>query len=236
MDVGFTVTSYDGERIARSLAEVGVVVRPEVINATEARLRAELRSSTFVFRPDEHGREAAGARLFRRILELALEAEPGPPLGGEAVADAAAHVWARHLESNAFRRVLPGVPAALEQVRAAGLRLAIVSNSEGTVEAMLAEVGLRPFFETVVDSWAVGVAKPNPRIFEVALSRLGAAAEEAMMVGDSPEADVDGAAAAGVRGVLIDAYDVYPAHAGPRFRSFPSFVTALLGTGREPRS
>ena len=64
-------------------------------------------------------------------------------------------------------------------MRAAGIKLAVVSNSEGTVEAMLEEVGLRRHMEAVFDSWVVGVAKPDPAVFHLALDHLGVAARDA---------------------------------------------------------
>lgn len=62
---------------------------------------------------------------------------------------------------------------------------------------------LRPFFDAVVVSGAVGVKKPDPAIFAPALEQTGLAADEAIFVGDSLEDDVAGARAAGLRPVLI---------------------------------
>ena len=115
-----------------------------------------------------------------------------------------------------WSRVVPGSVAALRALAATGVRLAIVSNAEGTAEARLREEGICQVgdgpgvpVDTVIDSAVVGVAKPDPRIFEIALDRLGARADRAVHVGDTPAADVDGAAAAGVRPVLLDPYDFH---------------------------
>ena len=62
---------------------------------------------------------------------------------------------------------------------------------------------LRPFFDAVVVSGDVGVKKPDPAIFAPALEQTGLATDEALFVGDSPEDDVAGARAAGLRPVLI---------------------------------
>ena len=53
---------------------------------------------------------------------------------------------------------------------------------------------------------------------------------EALMIGDSPSADVDGAHAAGIRAALIDPYDFYPWSRAPRFRDVPEFTSALLSS------
>ncbi|MCU0253481.1 MAG: HAD-IA family hydrolase, partial [Acidobacteria bacterium] len=94
---------------------------------------------------------------------------------------------------------------------AAGRRLAVVSNAEGQVEQDLAAAGFGRYLETVVDSHLVGVAKPHPRIFAIALERLGVGAEQALYVGDVPAYDVAGARAAGMPAVLLDPWGI---HAG----------------------
>jgi putative hydrolase of the HAD superfamily len=63
--------------------------------------------------------------------------------------------------------------------------------------------------EAIFDSTVVGVAKPDPRIFEMALDAVAVPAAHAIHVGDTPGADVVGARAAGVRPVLIDPYDFH---------------------------
>jgi putative hydrolase of the HAD superfamily len=92
----------------------------------------------------------------------------------------------------------PGARRACRELRAAGLRLAVVSNWDVGLHDHLARLGLAALVDTVVASADVGVAKPDPAIFVEALRRLGVAAEHAVHVGDGPE-DADGAGAAGVR-------------------------------------
>jgi len=111
---------------------------------------------------------------------------------------------------------------ALETVRALredGYRIGVVSNSNGRVAELLEIAGFRGVFETVVDSALVGVEKPDPEIFRIALGRLGAAPESAVYVGDVPCVDLVGAAAAGIRGVLVDPLDLFPEVAAPRIRT-----------------
>lgn len=98
----------------------------------------------------------------------------------------------------------PEVAGALADLRAAGLRIAVVSNWDCSLPGVLSEVGLGGAVDTVVLSAEVGAAKPDPRIFAVALERLRRRAAEALFVGDSPETDVGGARAAGIRAVLLD--------------------------------
>ncbi len=84
-------------------------------------------------------------------------------------------------------------------------KLALISNFDHPphVHRLLDELALRPFFDAVVVSGDVGVKKPDPAIFIPALEQTGLATDEVLFVGDSPEDDVAGAKAAGLRPVLI---------------------------------
>jgi putative hydrolase of the HAD superfamily len=105
-----------------------------------------------------------------------------------------------------WRSVMPGVPEALVRLQALGLRLVVVSNSDGTVEQSLVDAGLRPHLAHVVDSALAGYDKPDPRIFLHALTRSGAVAERTVHIGDLYHADVLGARGAGVHALLLDPY------------------------------
>jgi putative hydrolase of the HAD superfamily len=163
------------------------------------------------------------------LLELAAAEGTAADLNA-----AAASIWESHLRRNVWSRVGAGVDAALTRLRAADITLGVVSNSEGTVGAVLDEVGLGRHFHTVIDSWVVGVAKPDPRIFHLALDRMGIPAADAVMVGDSPAADVAGAQAAGVRPILLDPLDVHPSSDVPRFTDVAAVVEHLLGASFVP--
>jgi HAD superfamily hydrolase (TIGR01549 family) len=86
---------------------------------------------------------------------------------------------------------------------AGGLPLGVVSNGCGNSERILRECGLADLFRVVVDSSCVNAWKPDPRIFEPALARLGLASDRVAMVGDRLDRDVEGAAAAGLPAVWV---------------------------------
>lgn len=100
-------------------------------------------------------------------------------------------------------RVYSDVACQLEQWRAAGLRLAVVSNFDRRLHRLLEGLGLAPLLDAVVVSSEAGAAKPDPRPFELALTALELRADQAWHIGDSPE-DLAGAKAAGLPCVLID--------------------------------
>jgi HAD superfamily hydrolase (TIGR01509 family) len=86
--------------------------------------------------------------------------------------------------------------------------LGVISNFYGNVHRILEEAGLAALFTTVIDSGVVGVRKPDPAIFTLAVQQVGCTPTEALYVGDSFEKDMVGAHAAGLRtGWLVDDLD-----------------------------
>jgi HAD superfamily hydrolase (TIGR01509 family) len=79
------------------------------------------------------------------------------------------------------------------------VQLGVVSNFYGNLERLLADAEIAPLLSTVIDSGRVGVSKPDPAIFALALKQLGSSAANVMYVGDSFEKDIVGARAAGLR-------------------------------------
>ena len=101
-------------------------------------------------------------------------------------------------------RPVKGAVEALRTLKARGLKIALVSNYDGRLHRVVAELGLRPFFDAVIVSSEVGWAKPSPRIYAAALAALGVGPGEALMVGDRPKEDAAGATAAGLKALLYD--------------------------------
>jgi putative hydrolase of the HAD superfamily len=94
-------------------------------------------------------------------------------------------------------------PGALNALRELGLVLIVVSNWDASLPGVLDRIGLAHLLDGVVTSAQVGSHKPQPAIFERALTVASASAEEAVHVGDSPTEDVEGARAAGIEAVLL---------------------------------
>ena len=89
-------------------------------------------------------------------------------------------------------------------LRGRGIRLGVVSNFDGRLVRVCEALNIDRYLDAIVMSARSGYAKPDPRIFAVALGRLGVGPAEAVHVGDSMTEDVEGARAAGLRAVLID--------------------------------
>jgi REG-2-like HAD superfamily hydrolase len=146
--------------------------------------------------------EATEEASFRRLMDLdqRVFARLGHPDLPEA--------FYRDVEAAFHQRsawfVYPDVLPALDALRAAGKRLAVVSNWGWSAPELLHLLELASHFEAFAISARVGYQKPHPAIFEHALELLGVRPEQAVHVGDNPAADVAGARRAGVEPVLID--------------------------------
>jgi putative hydrolase of the HAD superfamily len=106
--------------------------------------------------------------------------------------------------------LFPETRTVLEQLRLQGYRLGILSNFDSRLHDVLGGLGIGSFFDTVVLSWDAGFAKPDARIFQHALRTNGIPAVFALHVGDSLSEDFEGAAAAGMRGLLLDRKNAWP--------------------------
>ena len=110
----------------------------------------------------------------------------------------------------AARRAIAGAAALLGLVKARA-RVGIVSNNLlDEQREKLRQCALAPFVDALVVSEEVGVSKPDPEIFRVALERLRCAPSDAVMVGDSWSADVLGARAAGIRAIWFNRHSTGP--------------------------
>ena len=128
-----------------------------------------------------------------------------------------------------WSRVMPDTPAFLERLLAQGYLLGVISNSIGTLEDQLVRLGLARYFQAILDSAIVGIQKPHPGIFKLALQRAAVEGSEAVFVGDTYATDVGGAQLAGLTGVLMDTVGAYPQAACLKISSLPELETILQG-------
>ncbi|MCX6368696.1 MAG: HAD family hydrolase [Armatimonadetes bacterium] len=100
-------------------------------------------------------------------------------------------------------QLLPGTQETLQALQQS-FRLGIITNGPSNIQReKLAQVGLAEFFDVIVADADFGAPKPDPRLFDYAGGLLGLTSSELMFVGDSPEADIAGARAAGWQSVLF---------------------------------
>ena len=186
-------------RLQRLLAEVGFDVSEELAAAGFA---AEI-----AYYLDHHLEGSDPERLerlrdrcadeMRRALEL-------PDLD---------HATARRAMLGALDfRPYPDVLPALAELRDRGVTLVIASNWDCSLPDWLAPTGIMELVDGLVTSAEVGAPKPDSRVFERALAVAGVAPSEALHVGDKVDNDIEGAEAAGVRGVLLQREGEPPPH------------------------
>jgi putative hydrolase of the HAD superfamily len=200
-DFGGTLAFLDFELLAREFSREGRKLDALALEHAEYAGRAALDRHLM----DGANRQATNAsyeQFFRGWMAAA-----GIPQ--EEFQECAAKFSAIHREATLWRIVRPGTFEALDAFKSAGYKLAIVSNAEGQVEADARRFGLADYFDVIIDSHVVGVAKPDPRIFQIALERLGVAPGEARFAGDIYSIDVVGAHAAGIEARLIDQHRRY---------------------------
>jgi putative hydrolase of the HAD superfamily len=146
------------------------------------------------------GRDAVSVDALRE--RCAAELRRGLAVGVGADGLTASEMTAALLAALVFRPY-PEVAGTLDGLRARGLKLIVVSNWDASLGDTLVQLGLGSRFDAVLTSAQVGAAKPDPAIFEVALSAAGVGPEHAVHVGDSLTEDIAGARAAGITPMLV---------------------------------
>jgi putative hydrolase of the HAD superfamily len=119
------------------------------------------------------------------------------------------------------------VPPMLAGFAASDATLGIVSNYEAWLDDLLAALDVRDAFPIRVISGVEGFEKPDPRIYELAMSRAGVTPAESAYIGDNPEFDIDPPAALGMFPVLIDRRNRHPDHEGVRLTDLAQLAEAL---------
>ncbi|MCU0852828.1 MAG: HAD-IA family hydrolase [Thermoplasmata archaeon] len=119
----------------------------------------------------------------------------------------------------AFDEIMPGVSnwapypetiSVLDLLKRRDLKLGVISNATSLLTNVFDNLGMSKYFDTVVISDEVGVRKPSPDIFKIALRRADVTASRSLYVGDMLEVDIVGAKKAGMNAVLIDRTNTYP--------------------------
>ena len=204
LDVDFTVlrpgAPFSAEGYCATGARFGLRLDPTRWH------EAERRAATAVAaRREERGdRHDDGVHLSIAQAIVAALADGDQPAEREPAdlcAAAIVEAWGRPENFTLYDDVRP----CLARLRAAGLAVGLVSNTTRDLDELIAAFDLGDLVEGTVTSAQIGVFKPAPAIFAAALARVGAAAAETVMVGDSWHDDVEGALAAGLGGaVLLD--------------------------------
>jgi len=218
LDAGGVLVWPNWSRVSDALRRHGVLVPAAALAAAEPRAKKRLDTGETIQATNDQQR---GWTYFNLVLE-----EANIPRS-DATDAGLSELNAYHQEANLWESAPDEVRPALASLRARGLRLVVVSNANGRLHHLLGRIGLLDAFDHVFDSHHEGVEKPDPRYFEIALTRSGAVAERTIHVGDLYHVDVVGARAAGITPVLFDVADLYPDADCRRVRSLTQLAEEM---------
>ena len=151
---------------------------------------------------------AAGAgstEQLKREFYTTLLPEAG--VSEELLTDAVDCAYTLARQEMLWRQTEDGTAQVLEELKNRGYILGVVSNSDGRIESAFAQAGLSGYFDFFIDSFNVGIEKPDPEIFLLATERAIVAPEQAAYVGDLYAVDVVGARKAGLLPILYNPFD-----------------------------
>lgn len=205
LDVGGVFLLPSRDHIRAALGQIGHVVSDD-----EAIDRAHY-VATRVF-PMDLGDEEFMGPYWNEYLEAyarALEVDEA------SIPEAVEHLRNEYVTGGLWSHEIPGAREGLRRLSDTGVVVGVVSNSDGTIGGRLAEKGILQVGEgdgvsvqCLVDSGAVGVEKPDPRIFDYALETLDLEPDRIWYVGDTPAFDLVGARRAGLTPILMDPFGV----------------------------
>jgi putative hydrolase of the HAD superfamily len=202
LDAGNTVIFLDHERLAQlSTAHGHAVTREQLILAEGIAKRHAEDDSLVDFEWTE--RHLPGARGWGKMVGTILHLAGFPR---ELLPKTIAAIWIEHVAFNLWCLVPDGLKDALFELREAGVRTAVVSNSEGMLDQLFTRLEILQCFDVVVDSGKVGVEKPDARIFEIAMETCRSDRDHTLHLGDIFATDIQGARNAGIRHALVDPY------------------------------
>jgi FMN phosphatase YigB (HAD superfamily) len=205
LDAGNTVIFMDHARIARLVGEAGHQVTALTLVRCEGEAK-QLLDDGHGERPRwEFETRPGGLGWGKMIGTMLVRAGIDPA----ALPSLLARLWESHMELNLWCLVPPGMGAALDAIRALGVKVVLVSNSEGTHEVFFARLGIAKHFDLLVDSGKVGVEKPHPGIWQIALAAYPTPHDRVLHLGDTYATDIAGAQSLGFRAGLIDPFAHY---------------------------
>ena len=224
-DLGGTLLIMRRDRIiSLILREEGYAVDAEQVHSAYFRVEPSWLEEYGGKRMTGEETEEAYRRLDAMIFRLLFPRSTGTET--ERVSALMRRGWSR-VEKSVPLELYPDVLPTLEALRSQGYSLGLVSNAPPDTMKVVEKLGLTKYFPVVLVSGVVGVSKPNPEIFRMALARAGARPESAVHVGDVYEADVVGARNAGIKGILLDRIGAHPQPDCPRIKSLSEIYPHL---------
>jgi HAD superfamily hydrolase (TIGR01662 family) len=195
-DFGQTIAGIDNDLLMQKLERLGV-------SSAAGDLESASRIAWGAY--DAAVRAGIAGHPWKLFMRTFLENGLVPRPSADEIERAVDALWDDQPKVNLWRRALPDMIELVKELRSAGIPHAILSNSEGRLLELIAEMGIADLFPIVGDSGRLGLEKPDPRMFHWAAEKLGVDISELIHVGDSLGADVEGAERAGAHGIWFRA-------------------------------
>lgn len=223
-DVGETIVHFDPGFTETFVAEA------EALGSTVTEDKARLVTAAEWDRAsnDPKWRGASANAERSQAFWMELYKTMGSRLGVADVRTLAEQLYLRFSSIESYA-ALDGARESLARLRESGMRVVAASNWEPWLEDLLENLELRELFDDIAVSGLIGTEKPDRAFFERALEIAGATADEAVHIGDSFTADVEGAWGAGLDAVWINRWN-YPARPCPTVRTFREATDLVLDT------
>jgi putative hydrolase of the HAD superfamily len=217
-----------GHIYAEIAGELGLMLDPDETHRAFALAFAEVKARRlaehghlFGFRPEE------AWAMWRDVLEQTFKRLG---CGGDALDPLFDRIYEEFASARHFA-LLDGALETLDALRERGLIVGLISNWDHRLHVILRGLDLERRLDPILISCDVGVEKPDPAIYRSALQSAGVRPDEALMVGDSPEPDIEGARAAGLWALLLDTTGWYrgPEPRVARLADIPDWIEAQFG-------
>jgi HAD superfamily hydrolase (TIGR01549 family) len=217
-DVDFTLIypgpTFQAEGYAGFCAAEGVTIDP-------SRFDEAVAAASFIL--DEVEEQVYDPNLFVHYTATIIEHLGGRGAGVVRAATRIYEEWATNHHFEMYDDVEP----VLTELAARGWTLGAISNSHRSLETFKEHFKLQGLLGATISSAEHGFMKPHRSIFDAALERAQVPASRAVMVGDSLKADIEGAVAAGLRGILLR-------RSGERPSSLPADVSIITSLHELP--
>lgn len=232
LDVNGTLLGYEDpwgfeKRYANAIVEYDVQATPEEVRAAIMPLVKqfmEIKNSRQRASSDEQYRMTF-TWFYASILQ-GLDKENKAAKYG-SYQEIAEQLYERFIIREGFMPPYDEVPATLKQMKELGLRLGVLSNYPTLLEDILKRHGIHHYFDFFVVSSMVGMEKPDPRIFALAIQQAGCPVEQILYIGDDPDDDLRGAHQAGLEMILIDRLDRMASVDCPRIQRLSEVLKLL---------
>jgi putative hydrolase of the HAD superfamily len=200
LDAGGVLVHPNWERVSETLAQHSIIVAATRLRSAEPIVKKRMDTAEIIRTTNDGDRFSAYLRMVIREAGVAESENIAQPLE---------ELIAYNNRWNLWETIPPDVKPTLDILRKAGMKLVVLSNSNGTLRESFGRLGLLDKVDLLFDSHEEGIEKPDPAYFHRALERSHSSAATTVHVGDFYHVDVVGARSAGIRPILLDGANLY---------------------------